>query len=158
MHDIEHLRKNSESIAEYLTRSRAENTAFRDSLHESILDENTIRKLRRYNKQVVIFAFSAEWCPDCYRNIPILESISEATGIEVNVFGNLMRDPLRPKGYWSVPPSPPEVEEFNVKKIPTIVILDCDGKRIGEIVENPPEGLSLQKTIFNLVEKSVGNV
>jgi len=153
MYDLEKLRKNSEPVAKYLASSSEKTDAFSINAKKYELDEDVSKKLMKYAKNMIVFAFSAEWCPDCHRHIPVLGLIVEKTGLEVNVFGHLMRDPKRPKGYWSIPPSPAEVEEFNVRKIPTIVVLDKEGNKIGEIIENPPEGKSLEKAILDILEK-----
>jgi hypothetical protein len=42
----------------------------------------------------VLVVFSAQWCKDCATNIPVLALISEATGVDVRVFGGLKKDPL----------------------------------------------------------------
>jgi len=80
--------------------------------------------------------------------------ISEATGLEVRVFGHLMRDPKRSRGYWSIPPSPEEVEEFSVRRIPTIFVLDREGRVMGEIVESPPAGKSLEAALLDILRRA----
>lgn len=112
---------------------------------------DVIEKLKPLAEDYVIVVFSAEWCKDCAANIPILALISEATGLEVMVFGGLKRDPLNPNRKWSVPPSPPEVEIFHVDKIPYILVLSAEGEKIGEIIENPRKGLTLEEEIFEII-------
>lgn len=101
-----------------------------------------------------MYAFSAEWCPDCHKYIPVLSLIAKATGLEVDVFGHLMRDPKKPKGFWKIPPSPPEVEVFAIKKIPTILVFNNQGYKMGEIIENPSEGETLEKALLDIILKS----
>jgi len=151
MYDIERLRKNSDPVAKYLSNSIKETSAFRENLEEYELDADVAKKLK-FVEDYVVFAFSAEWCPDCQRNIPVLGLIAKETGLEVNVFGHLMRDPEKPKGYWRIPPSPAEVEKFKVEKIPTIIVLTKEGNKIGEIIENPPEGKSLEEALLDILE------
>jgi thiol:disulfide interchange protein len=103
------------------------------------LKQEIINRLERFAKNYVIVAFSAEWCKDCTVNIPILALVSEATGLEVRVFGGLKKDPLSKTRKWRVPPSPPEVETFGVEKIPLIIVFDMKGNEVGRIVENPKE-------------------
>ena len=100
----------------------------------------------------MIFAFSAEWCPDCYRNIPVLAKLEEETGLETRMFGHLMRDAKSPTRLWRIPPSPEEVEEFKVVKIPSMFILDKTGNKVGEIIENPPQGKTLEAAILAILE------
>lgn len=151
MYNIERLRKNSEPVNHYISQSCRETSAFKEKMREYELDLEVIERLGEYVRNMVVFAFSAEWCPDCHRNIPVLGLIAEATGLEVNIFGHLLRDPKKPKGYWRIPPSPIEVEEFKVRKIPTIIILDKKGNKIGEIIENPPKGKSLERALLDII-------
>ena len=83
-----------------------------------------------------------------------LNKISEFSGLEVRVFGHLMRSPLNSSERWKIPPSPPEVKEFNVKKIPLIVVLNKNGEKLGEIEENPPKGTSLEKALLQIYEQT----
>jgi thiol-disulfide isomerase/thioredoxin len=102
----------------------------------------------------VVVVFSAEWCKDCRRNVPVLGLVAEATGLEVRVFGHLMREVKDSDERWSIPPSSPEVKEFNVIKIPLISVLDGNGEEIGEVVENPPEGQSLEEALLDILKKA----
>lgn len=62
-----------------------------------------------------------------------------------------MRDPTKPKGYWRIPPSPLEVEEFTVRKISTIVVIDEKGEKTEEIIENLPEGKTLEEALLDII-------
>ena len=86
--------------------------------------------------------------------MPVLSLISDATGLEVNVFGYLMRDTKNSQERWKIPPSPVEVKDFDVEKIPLIVVLNRDGVKIGEIVENPPEGQTLEEALFDVLKEA----
>lgn len=116
------------------------------------LDPSFLAELKKFAKNYVVVAFSAEWCKDCAANIPVLALLSEKTGLEVRVFGGLKRDPLNPARKWSIPPSPQEVETFHVDKIPYILIFNSQGEKIGEIVENPKEGLTLEREILQIIQ------
>jgi hypothetical protein len=63
-----------------------------------------------------------------------------------------MRDAKSNTRKWAVPPSPPEVEEFNVPKIPLIVVLKKDGEKVGEIVENPSPGKTVEQALFDIMK------
>jgi thiol-disulfide isomerase/thioredoxin len=122
--------------------------------YESYRLENEVEiKLKYHNEKYRIYAFSAEWCPDCYQHIPILAHIQEKTGLKTRVFGHLMRDAKNPNKRWRIPPSPEEVELFEVVKIPSIYILDNQGKKAGEIIENPPMEKRLEDTILDILER-----
>lgn len=153
IYNLNKIRGRTHNVHGYLEEVSPENPIFKQKHDEYKIDETVTKKLTEYANNTVIVAFSAEWCKDCHKNIPALDYISEATGIEIRVFGHLMRDAKGSKKRWRTPPSPVEVEEFNVIRIPHIVILNQDGKKIGEIIENPPEGKSIEKAILNILEK-----
>jgi len=151
--DVEKLRRNSEPILEYLEASKAKTDRFMERFYGYKLDHGVSEKIKKRAGDAVVFVFSAEWCPDCYRNVPVLALIHEATGLEVRVFGHIMRDPKSDTRKWAVPPSPREVEEFKVAKIPYIVVLSPKGEKLGEVVENPRPGLTLEEELLGILEK-----
>ncbi|MGB9623109.1 MAG: thioredoxin family protein [Candidatus Bathyarchaeia archaeon] len=152
MYDLSRLRKNSEKLESYLASIPSDNQVFAKARKDYLLEERAIEGLKKYAKDVFIIVFSAEWCPDCANNLLRLEKISEEAGIEARVFGHLVRDPLNPKEKWRIPPSPPEVREFDVVKIPLILVFNKKGEKLGTIVENPPEGMSLEEALQKILE------
>ncbi len=116
------------------------------------LDRQSAEYIKQNSRGYMAIVFSASWCKDCLTSIPILSLLSESTGLEVRVFGNLKKDPLSSKRKWRIPPSPIEVESFNVNKIPLIVIVDKNGIEIGRIVEKPQLTFSLEREISEIVK------
>jgi len=117
------------------------------------LNREAINQFKRFANKCVIVAFSAEWCKDCATNIPVLALISEATGLEVRIFGGLEKGPLSPEGEWRIPPSPPEVETFHVDKIPLIILFDEKGKEMGRIIENPRKESTLEEELLKIISE-----
>jgi len=154
MYDLERLRRNSQPVAEYLASAGRERPEIYRRLDEYRLDEAVVEELKARASRAVIVVFSASWCPDCRRNVPVLGAISEAAGLEVMVFGGLMRDSKSSTEIWRIPPSPQGVKTFNVRKIPLIVALDKKGEKLGEIVENPPPGRTLEQAVIDLLKKA----
>jgi thiol-disulfide isomerase/thioredoxin len=152
--ELEAIRSNSESVADYLKSSEEKTPKFTERKTTYKLDKDTVEKIKAYTGSAVVVVFSAEWCPDCYRNVPVLGLISEGTGLEVRVFGHLMRNVTDPDEKWAIPPSPPEVKAFNVIKIPLITVLNEDGEMLGEIIENPPEGQTLERALLDILKKT----
>ena len=153
-HDIEELRRKSEPVSDHMSRVGGASSPFTRHKEEYALEKTIIKDLKRYVENAVVIVFSAEWCPDCYRNVPVLSLISEATGLEVYVFGRLMRDAKNPEERWKIPPSPAEVKDFDVVRIPLIVVLNRDGAKIGEIIENPPEGQTLEEALLDILNEA----
>ena len=106
-----------------------------------MVDLARAEKLKKEASNYMVVVFSAEWCKDCARNVTALWLISEFAGLEVRVFDNLKTDPLNSTTRWRIPPSPPEVEAFDVKKAPWILIFDKEGRETGKIIENPKHRL-----------------
>ena len=152
MHDLTALRASSEPVVEYLVAPSDASEAFNRRLQEYELDPSAAEKLKAHAGKAYIFAFSAEWCGDCKRNIPVLRLIQDATGIEVRILGHIMRDAKNPDERWRIPPSPPEVKTFNVVKIPHIAVLDAHGNELGAVIENPPEDKTLEEALLAILE------
>ena len=152
MYDLEKLVKHSEDIKHYIESSQEKAPQFMERYRECKLEREMVMKINCHSDNYIIFAFSAEWCPDCYRNIPVLAKLQEATGLETRIFGHLMRDAKSTTKRWRIPPSPAEVEDFDVVKIPSMYILDKQGQKIGEIIENPPEGMTLEAAVLAVLE------
>jgi thiol-disulfide isomerase/thioredoxin len=151
-YDLAKIHRGSEAVYDYVSVPNMAKDAFDKRRDEYKLDPVVVKEVTRRAKDYTIVAFSAEWCPDCVRNIPVLAMLSEVTGLEVRIFGHIMRDTKSNMRKWAIPPSPPEVVEFNVVKIPLILVLNKVGESIGEIVENPPRGNTLEQAILNLMK------
>ena len=151
-YDVARLRRGSKAIHEYVTEPSKAKEAFDRRHDEYKLDPVIVKDLKNRAENYLIIVFSAEWCPDCFRNVPVLDLLSEATGIEVRVFGHMMRNDKSNTRKWAVPPSPAEVDEFNVVKIPLIVVLRKDGEKLGEIIENPPQGKTLEQALLEIIK------
>ena len=151
-YDLEKIKARSEAVREYISAPSKAKDVFEKKQVEYKLDAAVTKELKKRTKNYMIIVFSAEWCPDCIRNVPVLDLIAEATGMEVRVFGHIMRDTKSNTRKWAVPPSPPEVDEFNVLKIPLIIVLKKDGKKVGEIVENPPQGKTLERALLDTMK------
>ena len=115
------------------------------------LNQEAVNQLKKVADKYVIVAFSAEWCKDCAMNIPVLALISEATGLEVRIFGGLKKDSLSQTRKWRIPPSPQEAETFQVDKIPLIIVFDKEGKDIGRIIENPREKPTMEEELVKII-------
>ena len=144
----------SESVKEYLEKAKSETERFQERYENYEPDESILQRLRDYSEDIVVYGFSAEWCPDCYMHVPVMALISERTGIEVRIFGHLMRDAKNNTRIWACPPSPEEVNKFLIKKIPTFLIVNKEVKELGRIIESPQEGQSLEEGLLNILSNT----
>ena len=152
MYDKAQLDQNSEDVKEYIESSREKAPQFMERYDSYELDKEVETKLKCHSGNYTIYAFSAEWCPDCYRHIPVLAQIQEKTGLKTRIFGHLMRDAKNSNKRWRIPPSPAEVELFDLVKIPSMYILDNQGNKVGEVIEHPPQGMTLEAAILAVLE------
>lgn len=152
-YDLSKIRKNSEAVKTYVSTKNQATEIFAKRKAEYKLDQSAVKELKKHAEKAVVIVFTAEWCPDCHKNVPVLDLISEATGLETRAFGHIMRDAKNTTQKWAIPPSPKEVEEFNVIKIPYIVVLNQGGEILGEIVENPPPGKTLEQTLLEIISE-----
>jgi thiol-disulfide isomerase/thioredoxin len=137
--NLAETRKKTVTVNEYINSLEDFREKFLTRKEAYKLNHEITNRLKQFAKNYFVVAFSAEWCKDCAANIPILALISEATSLEVRVFGGLKKDPLSRTRKWRIPPSPPEVETFSVDKIPLIIVFDMEGNEIGRVIENPKE-------------------
>jgi len=111
-----------------------------------------LEALKPYANKYIVVAIGADWCKDCVANIPVLDLVHEATGLPVYILSGVKTDPLNPDRQWAVPPSPPEVDNLNIKAIPTILLYTLDGKEIGRVIENPSIKPTLEEELLCLIE------
>ncbi len=152
MYDLENLMECSEDVLEYIEANKEKAPKYMEQYESYRLEWEATTKIKCHADKYTVIAFSAEWCPDCYRNIPILAQLQEKTGLKTRVFGHLMRDAKSPVNLWACPPSPVQVKEFKVVKIPHMFIVNKKGEVEGEIIENPPEGKTLERAILEILE------
>jgi len=154
MINLEEIRGKTLSVKDYISSmSEPFREKFLDRKESYQPNQEANKRLKKEANKYTVVVFSAEWCKDCTKNVPVLWLISESTGLEVRVFGHLKKDPLNPKTKWRIPPSPTEVKTFDVEKIPWILIFDKEGKEIGKIIENPKFTGSVEEELLYLIGK-----
>lgn len=152
--NLSDVRKRTVSVSQYIESLKQpfrEKFLARKQTYQ--LKQEAIKQVKKFADEYMVVAFSAEWCKDCAVNIPVLALISEATGLEVRIFGGLKKDPLSQTRKWRIPPLPQEVETFHVDKIPVIIVFDKDGKDIGKIIENPQAKPTLEEELVKIISE-----
>jgi thiol-disulfide isomerase/thioredoxin len=151
--DLSSIRKKTVSADLYIdSLEQSARERFLTRKKEYSLQAEAVNALKDFAEKYVVIAFSAEWCKDCAENIPVLSLISQATGLEVRVFGGLKKDPLSQVCKWRIPPSPPEVLPFNVDKIPLMIVSDLNGREIGRVVESPKRWPTLEQELYEIIK------
>ena len=118
------------------------------------LNEDAMVKLNEYLNEYTIVATFAEWCGDARKAIPVLSLIEEDTGKTIPTLGGMTKPPYGSKKLWEVPPSPEEVDSFEITSSPTILVFDADGKEIGRIKTKPRMTPTIEQEIVKIIEDS----
>ncbi|TFG06768.1 hypothetical protein EU538_09725 [Candidatus Thorarchaeota archaeon] len=154
MIDLDDIRTRSKSLDAYIEGHRGKDKDILiDEYEEYSLNETALQELKAMAQNIVCVVFSAPWCGDCKRAIPVLKRIEEETGLEIRVFGDIKTAPLDPNRQWAIPPSPPEMEEWGITHIPWIVFFDRTGKKLGTVVEKPEVKDTLEEEIVYVLKK-----
>ncbi|MFW9767662.1 MAG: thioredoxin family protein [Candidatus Thorarchaeota archaeon] len=115
------------------------------------LDDNVVDELKEFGKLTVV-AFSAAWCGDCKRAMPVMLHLEEQLSWEILVFSKIKTDPLNPNVQWKVPPSPPEVNDWKVTAIPWFEFFDSSGNKLGILIEKPQVKDTLESEILHILK------
>ncbi len=151
--NLSEIRRKTVSVTDYMSNLEEpfkEKFMMRKQTYQP--NREAMSQLRKFASKYIIIVFSAGWCKDCVLNIPVLALVNEVSGVEVRIFGGLKKDPLSQQRKWRIPPSPAEVETFNVDKIPLIIVATLEGKEIGRIVENPVNQSTLEQELREIIE------
>ena len=152
--DLDDITSRTLGIKEYIQlMDKKEQDAFMEFYNQYELDATVTNQLKKNAQDMTIVVLSASWCIDCTKAIPVLMHLEEKIGLKVRVFGNMKTAPLDPEHQWKIPPSPPEVEKWNVTAIPWIEIFDKDGKQLTTIIEKPKNQSTLEGEIFYVLNQ-----
>lgn len=128
---------------------------FTEKLSVSHINSEIVQRLGKmvHDKGLRFIVFSGAWCRDCQEILPILAKINQVTRISMKIIGgaklNLAKQPK-----WASP-SPPEMNELNIEKIPAILIINQGNHEVARFYERPPPGKSLERVLLDLVSKIV---
>ena len=126
-------------------------------LHEYSLKQEAVEKIKTFIEEgYTIASMFADWCGDARRAIPVLALLEKELGIVIPCLGGMTKPSYGSDKFWAVPPSPPEVETFEVTSSPTILIFNKDGEEIGRIKTRPKMTSSIEEEIVKIIEDSHG--
>ncbi|NHJ04828.1 MAG: hypothetical protein EAX90_08390 [Candidatus Heimdallarchaeota archaeon] len=154
IHDLKQLRTNGITYKEYIDSLNGKGgEEFKQSYINYNPNEEVITKLAEKANGYIFVVFSAVWCKDCKSNCAaFLKIVEKKPEIDAIFFKGMKSAPLDPNVRWRIPPSPPEVDEFDLRKIPTFYILNSKGKIVGEMVENPVHKETLEEELVFILE------
>jgi thiol-disulfide isomerase/thioredoxin len=120
------------------------------------LNPDAVRKLTDFANNYYIVVIFADWCGDARKAVPVLSLIEEATEIKIVALGGMTKPPYGSNKLWAVPPSPVEVDIFDIRSSPTILIFDSKGEEIGRIKTRHKMEPTLEQEIVKIIEDSQG--
>lgn len=158
IHNLNQLKANGLSVKEMIEKLEGKDG---EIIKENIVNyqpnELVVSQLASKMNGYTIVVFSADWCKDCKVNVAALVKILQLKpDINAIFFKGIKSAPKDPDIRWRVPPSPQEVNEFDLKKIPTFYILDSNGKVVGEIIENPTIKPTLEEELVYILDNIQG--
>lgn len=152
MVDFNDIRSRTTNVRGYIEELRdKDKDIMLDTYNEYKLDNSAVDGLKDLGKLIVV-AFSAAWCGDCKRAMPVMLHLEEILDWEILVFSKIKTAPLNPDVQWAVPPSPPEVNEWGVTAIPTFVFFDSDGNELGTLIEKQQVKNTLEAEILHILK------
>jgi thiol-disulfide isomerase/thioredoxin len=125
---------------------------FTEKLTMSRINPEAAQKLGKAirERELKLVIFSGSWCKDCQETIPILAKICQVTKIPMKILGGAKFSQQKPPT-WHVPPSPPEMNDLNIERIPAILFIDKNGIEVLRYYERPPVGKSLEQYLLDQV-------
>ena len=122
--------------------------------HEYKLNQNAVEKLKSMLDEYKIVILFADWCGDARRALPVMALLEKETNKTIHALGGMTKPPYGSDKFWAVPPSPPEVDTFEITSSPTILIFDKDGEEIGRIKTKARMTPTIEEEIVKIIEDS----
>jgi thiol-disulfide isomerase/thioredoxin len=119
------------------------------------LDQKAVDKIKVFVEEGYSFvSLYGDWCGDARRVIPVLALLERELGKAIPCLGGMRKPPYGSGKLWAVPPSPSEVDIFEVTSSPTILIFDNEGEEIGRIKTKAKMTPTIEQEIVKIIEDS----
>lgn len=152
MVDLDDIRSRTVTAKEYIENMEGkQQDLFLEKYEEYTLDSDATENLAEISDDYTFVVMSAAWCVDCREMVPPFAKLEEKANLDVRVFGGIKADPLNKDRQWRIPPSPPEIEEWNVTAIPWVTIFDKSGNKQGTIKEKPQHEETVEAEILHVL-------
>lgn len=153
MVDLNDIRSRTISVKEYIGGLDGKNKDLLDGMYnEYKLNTEAVDELKDLTKDLTVVVFSAAWCGDCKRAMPVMLHLEEKIGLDVRVFSGIKTAPLDPNRRWAIPPSPQEIDDWEVKAIPWFEFIDKDGNRVAILIEKATVTETLEEEIVHVLK------
>lgn len=153
MIDFEDIRKRTTNIKGYIDNlPDKDKDIVMESYEEYKLNIEAANELKDLLKDLKVVIFSAPWCGDCKRAMPVLLHLENEYNLDAMVFGEIKTDPLNKDVKWRVPPSPPEINEWGATAIPWFEFFDSKGNRVAILIEKPKVKETLEEEMLYILK------
>ncbi len=158
IHDVKHLEKAGMQVDEMIKNLKGtDGEILRENFEKYEPKMDVLSELEEKAKGYLFVVFCADWCRDCKTNVAAFaKMIKLKPGINGVFYKGIKTAPKDPDIRWRVPPSPLEVNDFDLRKIPTIYIVDSNGKLVGEMLENPEHKPTLEEELLFILDNAQG--
>ncbi|MHA1862484.1 MAG: thioredoxin family protein [Candidatus Thorarchaeota archaeon] len=147
------VNRDAPSCSEYMdTMSPAYKGGFLRQKNKYKLNPDAIEKLAKNSEDYRIVIIFADWCGDARRAVPVMTLIEAETGQKISALGGMKKPPYGSDKFWAVPPSPVEVDIFEITSSPTILIFNSQGDEVGRIKTRQKMTPSIEQEIVKIIE------
>jgi hypothetical protein len=156
MPTLNDLRREAKSCADSIeSLPPAYRGGFLRAKQEYTINQEALDKLKTLCDDFSLAVIYADWCGDARRAVPVLALIEEYTGKKIPSFNGMTKPPYGSNKLWAVPPSPPEVDTFEVTSSPTILIFNKKGEEIGRIKTRQKMTPTIEEEIVKIIEDNL---
>ncbi|MHA1637869.1 MAG: TlpA family protein disulfide reductase [Candidatus Thorarchaeota archaeon] len=153
MVDLADIKERTKTVREYIDGLDKKNhEVFMKMYNGYSLDGTAVDEMKDLIQDLTLVIFSAAWCGDCKRAMPVMLQLEEKLGMDVRVFSDIKTKPLDPNVQWSIPPSPQEMDDWKVKAIPWFEFINKDGNRVAVLIEKPTVKDTLEAEIVYVLK------
>ncbi len=153
MVDLNDIRSRTTTVREYIEILDNKTKDLIEGLYKEYnLDTNAVEELKELTRDLTVVVFSAAWCGDCKRAMPVMLHLEEKIGLDVRVFSGIKTAPLDPNHQWRIPPSPQEIEDWKVTAIPWFEFVDKEGNRVAFLREKQTVKDTLEEEIVHVLK------
>lgn len=121
------------------------------------LNADAVEKIKQLGDDYAFVIVFADWCGDARKVVPVMALLEEETGKKIPSLGGMTKPPYGSDKFWAVPPSPEEVDKFDITSSPTILIFNTEGEEIGRIKTRPKMTSSIEEEIVKIIEDYQGS-
>ncbi len=157
MPNLKDIKIDAPSCGEYIEHmSPAYRGGFIRNKDDYQLNSDAVDKLKNYGDDYTFVVIFADWCGDARKAVPVMALLEEELQKKIFSLGGMTKPPYGSDKFWAVPPSPEEVDTFEITSSPTILIFDSSGEEIGRIKTRPKMMPTLEEEIVKIIEDSKG--